>query len=369
MAEGPRGVPADRLEELVALANRVFRSGGGDMGREYPLVFDPNALEGMRVIVEDEKVVSHVGLCVRDALLLGIPLRVASIGAVCTAPDYRKRNFAGSLVEDAIARAREWGAHVMLISGDRALYRRMGGTRIGRYAHIEVPVAPLPSGLALERASLSDIPDLAMLYSFEPIRFIRPYDDWRRLLEAEMLMNAPADCWLVRDAEQVLAYIAAQRPPSHSSGESRPNVREYAGSREAVWSALGALAEQYGSSSARVHLMPEDRDFLGRARRSGVPLHTSSFTGTVRLLDVQAVIERVVPLWRERYSSEAVNSLNLEADLEGFSFTDENGERVRLDGPDATGALFGPEQREGESGRTLPGIEPLPFFWYGYNYV
>jgi hypothetical protein len=64
-----------------------------------------------------------------------------------------------------------------------------------------------------------------------------------------------------------------------------------------------------------------------------------------------------------------MNALNIEADLDGFSFTDANGDRVRLDGPEATAAIFGPEMREGESGRTLPGIEPLPFFWYGYNYV
>src|SRR6478672_3282938 len=109
MPEGPMGLPEGRMEELVSLANRVFRSSGGDMGQEYPLVFDPTAPEGMRVIAEDGKLVSHVGICIRDASLLGTPLRIASIGAVCTDPAYRGRQFASSLMEDAIALARKQG--------------------------------------------------------------------------------------------------------------------------------------------------------------------------------------------------------------------------------------------------------------------
>jgi GNAT superfamily N-acetyltransferase len=361
-------LPADRLEELVGMANRVFRRGGGDMGSEYPLVFDPCAVEGMRVILEDDRVVSHVGVCVRDAVLLGVPLRLASIGAVSTDPDYRGRGFASALMEDTIERAREWGVHLMLISGDRALYRRIGGYRPGGFVDLEIAEAELPQGYALERAGEADIPDLAALYQREPVRFVRSAEDWRKLLAAGMLMNAPGECWLVRDAEDVLGYAVVQRPRSHSGGDSLPFAREYAGSREAVWAGLRALAREYGSSSIRVTIMPQDPDLLGRARRSESLIHTTGFSGTVKIVNVAALVERLKPLWAERIGQEAFNALELQADLESLTFVEE-GKQIRLEGPAVAVALFGPEIGKEDEATTIPGIQPLPFFLYGYNYV
>lgn len=366
MPEGPIPLPPDRLDELVSLTNRVFRSQQGDMGREYPLVFDPDRTEGMRVILEDDKVVSHVGVCVRDAFILGIPLRVASIGAVCTDPEYRGRGFADQLMNDAVDRAREWGAHLMLISGDRGLYRRQGACRPGRYDSLEISEAELPPGLAFDQAGETEIPELASLYQREPVRFQRSYEDWMRLLAAGMLMNRAADCWLVRDTEETLAYVAVQRPDSHSTGDNLPNVQEYAGSREAVWSALKALAGKYGSSSIRVTLMPEDRDLLYRARRETALIREHGFPGTLRLLDVAEVVDRMRPLWRERLGQAAMDALELQADRDSLSYVS-SGDRVRLEGPEVACALFGPEQGGESTG--LPEIPTLPLLWYGYNYV
>jgi predicted N-acetyltransferase YhbS len=359
--------PADRIDELVDLTNRVFRSNGGDMGREYPLVFDPGNPEGMRVVLEEGKIVSHVGVCIRDAALLGVPLRVASIGAVCTDPNFRGRGFAGSLMEDAIAYARSKDAHVMLISGDRSLYRRLGGLRAGTFHFTEAAHEELPQGLALDEAGEDDIPDLAALYSREPVRFVRPAEDWKRLLEAGMLMNRAATCWLVRDSERALAYVAVQTPTSRSSGDDRPNVMEYAGSREAAWTGMKALAGRYGSASVRISLMPDDLDLLGRANREGLPVHQSGFHGTVRLLNVAETLDRVKTLWIERAGQSTVDALEWEADAEGLSYASDEG-RVRLEGAEATAAIFGPERSQ-ENPPAIPGMEPLPLFWYGYNYV
>ncbi|MBW3625531.1 MAG: GNAT family N-acetyltransferase [Armatimonadetes bacterium] len=221
MPVGPIPLPPGRIEELVRLTNRVFRARGGDMGREYPLVFDPDRPEGMRVILEDDKIVSHVGVAVRDASLLGVPLRVASIGAVCTDPEYRGRGFAGALMEDATAFALQQKCQLMLISGDRPLYRRLGAVRPGRFTRIEVAVADLPPGYSLDRAGEADIPELIRLYQREPVRFLRHPDYWRRLLYAAMLMNSPADCWLVLDREDSMANLALQR----TAGDHLPTVR------------------------------------------------------------------------------------------------------------------------------------------------
>jgi len=110
----------EEIPELVALTNRVFRPGAtGDMGREYPILFDPGNAVNLRVAWCGGRVVSHVGISIREAAIMGARLRVASIGAVATDPEHRGRELASRLMEDARRRALEEGCSLMLISGGR----------------------------------------------------------------------------------------------------------------------------------------------------------------------------------------------------------------------------------------------------------
>src|SRR5262245_42023054 len=105
MYSDPRPCRREELPALARLTNRVFRPSGGDMAAEYPLVFQEENREQLRVIDRDGELVSHVGICLREALILGIPLRVASIGAVCTDPTCRGAGLASRLMEDVRAHA------------------------------------------------------------------------------------------------------------------------------------------------------------------------------------------------------------------------------------------------------------------------
>ncbi|HEY3284071.1 MAG TPA: GNAT family N-acetyltransferase [Armatimonadota bacterium] len=351
------------MDSLRTLVNRVFRSDGGDMFAEYPTVFDAEAPQGMRVVVEDGKVVSHVGVCVRDASILGATVRTASIGAVSTYREYRGRGFATQLMEDAIAYARGVGAHIMPISGGRGLYRRLGAISPGRFLSSKVPAHPSDSELSLRRATSADAPVLASLYQREPIRFLRPLEDWRKLLRAEMLMNQKSDCWLIERGGRTAAYAATQRPQEGGL----PRVQEYAGCRQALWEALGLLAGQYTANSVAMHLGPEDAQMETRVRSLGLEPGVGTFGGTLLVLDVARLLECLVPLWSERHGVGAVADLGLTADRESLTYQ-HGGQTVTLRGEEVTAALFGPEQGR-EAPGPLPGLEALPLPWYGYSYV
>jgi GNAT superfamily N-acetyltransferase len=116
MGATPRACRPEELAEVGQLATSVFRPRGGDMPAQYPLVFNTGNCEQLRVIEADGKLVSHVGLCIRDALVGGIALRVASVGAVCTTPDQRGQGYASALMEDAARHSRAQSAQLMLIS-------------------------------------------------------------------------------------------------------------------------------------------------------------------------------------------------------------------------------------------------------------
>ncbi|MFZ5815160.1 MAG: GNAT family N-acetyltransferase [Bacillota bacterium] len=89
---------------------------------------DPHALlEGIRVAVEGERIVSTLRVFPRTIFLGGLPVPVGGIGEVCTDEAYRGRGLSGRLLEDAIRfmAGREMVLSV-LFAGRHSLYSRFG---------------------------------------------------------------------------------------------------------------------------------------------------------------------------------------------------------------------------------------------------
>ena len=129
MIDGPRGSIPNELNELVELVSSVFRL---PMGEAFPTLFCKENADQMRIISADGKVVSHIGIVVRDMILNGCRISVGNIGGVCTHEDYRKRGYAWSIFENAMEKYRSEGVDMFLISGFRTLYRLHGCTFVGK---------------------------------------------------------------------------------------------------------------------------------------------------------------------------------------------------------------------------------------------
>lgn len=209
---------AEDLPEIVNLANSVFRAGpAGDMGRDYPLLFNPQNSPNLCIARRDGEIVSHVGICPRWISLDGAAIGAALIGSVATAPEHRGRGLAGALMHLAIARARSLGLALMLISGDRGVYKRLGFEEWGRFRRFFLPAAE-GSDFDTERVDVASTAALAAameLHRREPVRFFRPRADWIRLLEVGMIVNGPGDLWLARRGGVPLAAAAVRLSKPH----------------------------------------------------------------------------------------------------------------------------------------------------------
>jgi GNAT superfamily N-acetyltransferase len=360
----------DELPSLVDLANRVFRSGrAGDMGAEYPLVFEPANVENLRVARADGRIVSHVGICLRDASILGARVHVASIGAVATDPDHRGRGLASRLMEEARRHAVQQGASLMLISGGRGLYIRLGYVQVGSFLSHQSR-EELGEGLEVREFVDADLAAVAALYQAEPVRFFRPMSDWHRLVAAGRLMNQPADLLVIDESGGLIAYLGVQLPTPGTAGPVR--VREFAGSRSAITAALPAVARRYGAATAEVVVRSCDVNWRFAARAhclSGTPV---AFPGTVGVIDPARFLCAVRPLIEER-----VEGLTLEPAGEGAILSG-GGHRVELTSRGRLEALvFGGATAEAHAVPEIPdalgaltdAAFPLSLPWYGYNYV
>ena len=365
----------DELFDLVKLTNRIFRAARpGNMGEEYPLVFEAPNAENLLVARKDGHIVAHVGLCIRDASILGASLRVVSIGAVGTDPDHRGHGIASRLMGLARERAREAGASLMLISGERGLYKRLGYVQVGAFQSYIVPAGELEPGLTATPFTPDDLPALVRLYQSEPVRFLRPAEDWNKLLAASMLMNQPADMLVIRRGNAIVAYAGVQRPRPNTLAVRGPaRVRECAGSRSALAGALPSIAREYGCPAAEVIAWPADAEWRSQALDRGWEWTPVPFPGTVGVIDAARFLAAVNPLLEERSGSD-------------LSVTP-HGEGARLQAGDETALLenfsqltaliFGGETDDAHAQPELPPAIreaadqalPVPLLWYGYNYV
>ena len=124
----PRAPHNNELGKVVDFLNQTLRSKEGwSITSEYPIAFDDSNLHNIRIIEEDGKIISHA---VVKNLLIKTPIaifRVAAIGSVVTAPQYRNKGYSQQIIKDCIQVATEQGADVAILWTDiYDFYRKFG---------------------------------------------------------------------------------------------------------------------------------------------------------------------------------------------------------------------------------------------------
>jgi len=367
---GPRGCMTSEIETVAGLCNLVFRSTTGDMQREYPLLFHPDNSSRLRTVWENGQVICHAGYVNRDAWILGMPLCTASVGAVCTHPDHRGKGHAGRVMADVEESARAEGCDILLVSGSRSLYQRMGCVPAGRFNTYRLKPPQIdPPGL-IRHAVPEDAHALVRLHQTQPVRFERSVDDWLLMLGSGMLMNTRADTWVVERDGEIVAYLGVQR----AGNDGIARVREYAGSRTAVWSALGKAAA--GASEIEVTQMPGDYDLEVLAGETATRSERA-FPGTIKILKPGAFFEKAQALLFERVGEEIANDLTLStSDAEESVTFDWRRQYLDVEINRLAALVFGPPpglpgipMPEDPLGSILRSLFPFPLLWYGYNYI
>jgi predicted N-acetyltransferase YhbS len=393
-ADGPRALREGEWDELNAVVSAVFRP---EMFRDYPQLFAPANREHLRVVAADGEVVCHVGFTERPATLAGCRIDVASIGAVATLDAYRGRGYASAAFQDACDVAAADGVDVMLISGGRGLYTRVGCRPVGQDWTFRLTPETAPglagapgvaggAAFALTPVGPERIDALRALYQREPVRFLRPRADWEMAFSCRVVMNTASDFWSVSDGETVLAYLIVHQPDKvrrrHPDEPAQVRVVEFAGERTLVAAALPRLLAHYGAGALTVHVQGSDPALRALLTAGGLSGEPDSASGTLRVINFPQLMERCRPYLAERIGADVAAGLVFEADAPpgsaGGGFTVRRGaESVRLaDLASLAVYLFGsPEltsvapEGSPDLAATLAQALPLPALWYGINYV
>ena len=254
-----RALCEDEWPALRSAVNAIFRPAGGDLTRDYPLLFEAGNRENLRVIMDTSsdpkatasgpaascRVLAHAGFVTRDALIMRRPVRIACVGAVFTAAEHRGHGLGTRVLVDALRRARV-GADLVMVSGDRDLYRRQGLDPVPPLARFRVSGDETPSPeLAVRAATEEDLEAMAALHDAEDVHFVRSPTAWRALWSAGLLIDAPARFSVMCRGGRVVAYAVAQREGMRADGSVRPRrILEIGGDRQAIVNAAPLLADE-----------------------------------------------------------------------------------------------------------------------------
>jgi len=380
--DGPRTLKAQEMGALLELANKIFTSGRGRMAQAFPTLFCEENLHHIRVICEDGKPVSHIGIVVRDMILNGCRISVGNVGVVCTEEAYRKRGYAGAILGDAIHTLREEGVDMLLVSGYRSLYDRHGCTYVGTIEHFEVThdeaTRIASDGATLRFLDPDDLPCWVRLYQSEPVRFHRPSEDFEKFTG-----EGAVQCYLRRERrfyslwedERIAAYMVVLVEEKEQERVAR--VSEYAGARSALSGSLDALLSELRVKRLSLSVPSHDEELSARLKRAGLTPSLDHTGGTISILHFSRLCDRLRPLFEERVGKLIADRLSFE-EQDGTYFIAIGEEEWSLsDVHDVARLIFGAPPGwepaspilEEEFIEVLHTIFPIPRPEYGLSYL
>ncbi|MHB1629042.1 MAG: GNAT family N-acetyltransferase [Bacilli bacterium] len=351
-----RGAP-ETVHRLGRMVDAVFRPNqrpGEGMPREFPHLFSEQNAHNLYYIEDGGQPVSMVGMLVQEVLFQGISMPVASIGSVGTLPAYEGQRLASRILDRAAADLTDQRIPLMLVSGDRGLYRRAHCTPVGRMFEVEitadlarrmraglsaavdlpaqaqsatetalraqaVPSAKGELSAAVDPPTQVDLPPESTLQAREipagqrassagrllPLYHREPYRYRRTEQEMAVLLNA---LWFARqDYDQRLFEVAdGDTPLSYAVGYARRSepgtveIMEYAGSRLACLRTLADILQAFSARVIRFHVHIHDIEMLHLLKTWGVSPRPATLQGTVRVLHEPALFQVLQPLIREQ---------------------------------------------------------------------
>ena len=388
--QGPRGTNPEEFDEVTELVNLVFHGGRPDpptMKDQFPMLFSDWNLNNLRIIVEDDKVVSHIGVSQHAISVYGCRTKVGSIGSVCTHPDYRKRGFATMLLKDTIKMLYANGATVMIISGGRGLYQRAGCRGAGKRYNFNINRSDLdrfpsvPGDIEIASYQESEhLKEFAEIQQREAIRFLRPVDDFKAMLDVTIMrrkLERSDDALAVQRDGNCFAYLVMNISKKRDSEELVCRIYEYAGSRLAIMSAIKMLFEKHDFNELSVGALPQDTEFLYMLEALGLQPSVGTLAGTMRIINFERLMEHFTPYIQQRLGRKTAESLQFKTD-DGKHLFQIADERFIIDSEaDLVQLVLGtPDDAElkivpgeGKLAEVLREVLPLPFVWPGLNYV
>lgn len=345
-------------EEAMSLVKDVFNP---NMIHKYPFLLGEQNMEHQFIALHENKVVGVISYTI-DTLRLGLfSLRLASIGAVTTHPDFRGQGIATKLLSMAESKMKEEAIDIVVISGDLNLYKRFGADHLSLLAAFVLPKVRSDYELIQYREEDADF--YHELYQSQPYVFERSKYDFKRLVKAVITEDPweQSAFYGIALKGQLKAYVVLNTRPTHHDGQ----IREFAGSASAVTSVTQSLMERHHVKEIRLDLIHNDPQ-VAILKQLGLPHHHHPFESVLKVIDFNRLIDQLQPYFDYVLGDDHDQLMIRYYDgLYQFKFKDSHYETSDFN--EAQHILFGPYDNadliETVMGTLFTTLFPLPFVY------
>jgi GNAT superfamily N-acetyltransferase len=260
--EGPRACRPDELAEAISLTNAVFRAGTDqDIGTDYPLIFNAQASEHIRILLDDGRIVAQVPVAPRQVIAGPDRFNIGIIAPTVTHPDYRLRGYGRRCLQDAVRHMEALGCDLSVLwTMERTFpfYQGEGWEAVASqgwaYALTHADASRFPAGdlqiLPLESSDNARLDEVIAIHKRKSHRVIRSREEYRALLSLPKITT-----WLALADGRTVAYL------TDGKATNKSGIIEGAGEPAGI----EALLRRYLATVAEFTqaLIPLNRTVLG----------------------------------------------------------------------------------------------------------
>lgn len=362
--QGPRPTSESEFPEVLAFLDKGLREENPwSIAAEYPTAINLMNIHNMRIITDNENVLSHA---VIKPLIVKTPraiFKVGAIGSVYTKSDYRGQGLSTQIIYDCIEHSTRQNCDVgILWTNLYDYYRRFGfelaGTEVS--AVIDSQLNYQISGLRFSHeANVS--PDAIMrLYSQHTVNTVRTLDEIKKYLAIPNTRIYTA--W--ESNGQLGAYAI------EGKGADLTNyVHEWGGQTSRLLALLNYIRNQKRHPITLI--APSHSTNLLRSIKEFNPIINFGYLGMIKILNYDSLFNKVKKAFRE----EGISDFVLERHGNKFFFGFKQNICTLENERDVIQLIFGPFDLENtphlsaDSKLKLSKILPIPLWLWGWDSI
>ncbi len=364
---------AKELTDLIGLISKAFlyKEEEGNVARDFPQLYDAKNSKHLWMAKEKDSVLAHAGFYPAEMKVEGIPLPVAGIGGVFSAPEVRGQGIGAQLVEKCVEEARKGGAALAFLWSDKhEYYAKLGFHLIGRQWTIQF--SPEQKAQLEARGEKSGCKKSQLRFSLgdtSPEFLEQSYQMQNQISlgiarspeeHSAYLTSGACDLFAVWVGRQLLAYFVMGK------GKDLQNyVHEWAGDEAGLHHLAAHLLEtfQHGFSLISPQFMPDEVNWLYSLDELGIKMSPEKM-GLVKLLDP----EKIIRLMKEYVQRLGIDPALLEISKseKGFKVIWKKTTNLEFDEANFLKFLFGPEM---PAHPELKGFLPIRLWYWGMDSV
>lgn len=185
--EEPRAPKDWEFAQLVRFLDEQLRPNEDwSITSEYPIAFSLPNRKNIRIIAEEEKIISHA---VMKYLMIKTPFgifKVAGIGSVVTDPNHRNKGLSTKVLEACVQAAKEENCDLAILWTEIfGFYQKMGFELAGRENSFILNKDITPNNLDLKCVENNQVDPIALrkLYDSHTVATIRSAEDIKKFLQ------------------------------------------------------------------------------------------------------------------------------------------------------------------------------------------